>query len=287
MTNDFSTKEIILVPTDFSEVCEQTINKAATLAKKMNKQIMILHVFDNKTIEMLNTLKKGEEFLVELLAERIKELEETYKIKADFTIRHGDIFEKIGEVAEELNAFFIVMGTHGKVGLQQKLFGSRAMRVVDNSPVPILILQINAPELEMKNILFPLNINANVRQKVGWTAVFASIFKANVHMYRFYEKEGEINEQKQIIILKQITDYFHKFDVTTSDEIAPATGNFGDQILDCAHNINAGMIVIMATQNRFFNINFGEYDEKMIFNKYNIPVLLVNPKFSDTIQIGG
>lgn len=287
MTNDYSTKEIILIPTDFSEVCEQTINKAAALAKKMNKQIMILHVFDDKTFEMLNTLKKGEEFLVELLSERVKELEDAYQIKADFTIRHGDIFEKIGEVAGELNAFFILMGTHGKVGLQQKLFGSRAMRVVDNSPVPVLILQSNAPELEMKNILFPLNINANVRQKVSWTAVFANIFNANVHIYRFYEKEGEINEQKQKVIFEQIADYFHNFEVSTSDEIAPATGNFGDQILDCAHKINAGMIVIISTQNRFFNINFGEYDEKMIFNKYNIPVLLVNPKFSDTIQIGG
>ncbi|MDD4848471.1 MAG: universal stress protein [Bacteroidales bacterium] len=287
MTNDFSSKEIILVPTDFSEVCEQTIDKAASLAQKMNKKLMILHVFDNKTIEMLNTLKKGEEFLVEIMSERVKQLIKQFSINADFTIRHGDIFEKIGDVATELEAFFIIMGTHGKVGLQQKLFGSRAMRVVDNSPVPILILQSNAPELEMKNILFPLNVNANVRQKVGWTAVFANIFNANVHIYRFYEKEGEINEQKQKVILKQITDYFHDFDVTTSDEIAPATGNFGDQILDCAHHVGAGMIVIMSTQNRFFNINFGEYDEKMIFNKYNIPVLLVNPKFSDTIQIGG
>lgn len=286
MKDDIKTKEVILVPTDFSEVCEQTIERSAGIAKVMNKKLVILHVFDTKTIEMLNTLKKGEEFLVEMLSNKVKEISEKYKIKCDFTIRHGDIFSKIGEVAGDLNAFFIVMGTHGKVGLHQKLFGSRAIKVVDNSPVPVLILQLNTPEFQLKNIMFPLNINANVRQKVGWTAAFATVFNANIHIYRFYEEEGELNDHKQRLILKQITDYFDSFDVKYTDEIAPKEGNFGDQILETAHNIGAGMIVIMSTQNRFFNLSFGEYDEKMIFNKYNIPVLLVNPKYSGTIVFG-
>lgn len=287
MTNSFFSKEIILVPTDFSEICEQTIDKAADLAKKMNKQLMLLHVFNSKTVDLLNTLKKGEEFLVELMSERVKKVHNQFEIKADFTIRHGEIFSKIGEVAEEINAFIIVMGTHGKIGLNQKLFGSRAMKVVDHSPVPVLVLQQNAPEFDLKNIMFPLNINTNVRQKVGGTAVLANAFNANVHIYKYYEKEGDMNEQKQAIITKQIVDYLDEFDIKTTEEVAPPTGNFGDQILESAHKIGAGLIVIMTTQNRFFNLNFGEYDEKMIFNPYNIPVLMVNPKFSGQITVGG
>lgn len=287
MTDSYFSKEIILVPTDFSEVCERTIDKAADLAKKMNKQLMLIHIFDNKTVELLNTLKKGEEYLVELMSERVKKIHSQFKIKADFTIRHGEIFSKIGEVAEELDSFIIIMGTHGKIGLNQKLFGSRAMKVVDHSPVPVLVLQLNSPNFDLKNIMFPLNINTNVRQKVGWTAVLASVFNANVHIFKYHEVEGDMNEQKQSIITKQIVDYLKEFEVSTTEEVAPSTGNFGDQILDCAHKIGAGLIVIMTTQNRFFNLNFGEYDEKMIFNQHNIPVLLVNPKFSGQITIGG
>ena len=49
--------------------------------------------------------------------------------------------EPLVDVAEECEADMIIMGTHGRKGIDRILFGSVAEKVVKNSPIPVLTIR--------------------------------------------------------------------------------------------------------------------------------------------------
>ena len=51
-------------------------------------------------------------------------------------MREGNITEQINEVAEEMEANFIVIGTHGSTGFRNFVFGNHTNTVVKKSPIP-------------------------------------------------------------------------------------------------------------------------------------------------------
>ena len=54
---------------------------------------------------------------------------------------HGPVAQTILEVAKEEKVDLIVMGTHGRAGVEKFLFGSVAQKVVQHSEVPVLTLK--------------------------------------------------------------------------------------------------------------------------------------------------
>ena len=52
----------------------------------------------------------------------------------------GDAAEKIIEYIEDQNIDLVIMGTHGRKGMDKIIFGSVAERVVKTSPVPVMVV---------------------------------------------------------------------------------------------------------------------------------------------------
>jgi len=59
---------------------------------------------------------------------------------AEATLAEGVPHVEIVRLAGEIGADLVVMGTHGRTGLQHVLLGSVAERVVRSSPVPVLVV---------------------------------------------------------------------------------------------------------------------------------------------------
>jgi nucleotide-binding universal stress UspA family protein len=60
-------------------------------------------------------------------------------VAADTMIVHGTPFHEIIETAKTKQVDLIVMGTHGRTGLQHLLIGSVAERVVRLAPCPVMV----------------------------------------------------------------------------------------------------------------------------------------------------
>ena len=54
----------------------------------------------------------------------------------------GIPYDEIIKKAQEFNADLIVLGTHGRTGLDHVLFGSTAEKVVRKSPIPVMTIRI-------------------------------------------------------------------------------------------------------------------------------------------------
>jgi nucleotide-binding universal stress UspA family protein len=67
-------------------------------------------------------------------------------VKAQGRVVSGYAAEEIIEQARDYGADLIVMGTHGRVGLDRILFGSVAEKVVKSSGIPVLTVRPEASE---------------------------------------------------------------------------------------------------------------------------------------------
>lgn len=268
-------KKFILVPTDFSDVCDNAISYGAKLAGFLGHNLTILHIIDKKTLADLKKEKLDITSVNKKLDAIAKKTAKKYGIEVSSFSQEGSIFTTIGKIAKETNANLLILGTHGKVGLKQKIGGSFAKKVVTTSPVPVIVVQKGTKfNKAFKNIIFPVSTTAEVRQKVKWAVIIANAFKSKIHLFELFQV---VEEDKKIMqgIIKQITREFDKHEVKYVHALADKKINFGKQLLDYASSNKADLISIMTTPSIDFIL--GPYDEQMIFNQHEIPVMCINP----------
>ncbi len=260
---------IILVPTDFSEVCENAMNQGVEAAKYLGYKIVLLHIIDKNTKTQLK--KEGQDLSsinkrLEALAGDIR----TRGVTVEAISKEGDIFYTIGEVARDIGANLMYLGTHGKVGMQ-KLTGSFALKVVTSSPVPVVVVQKRPFDQGYKKIVLPITSDAGPWEKTKWASFIAKNFDAEIHLYTM--DTPELKEAVDII-----TNHFDKESV--SYKIVKADGaHFSKQVIDYATANLCDMVMIMTNPDKSFTkFILGSYDEEMMFNTSQIPVMCINPR---------
>jgi len=89
---------------------------------------------------MINSM---EEAIMEGAKRKMEEFAQTYfndYRTLQTAVLPGDAAEEIMAYASSRQIDLIIMGTHGRKGLEKVLFGSVAERVVKNAPVPVLVV---------------------------------------------------------------------------------------------------------------------------------------------------
>jgi nucleotide-binding universal stress UspA family protein len=262
---------IILVPTDFSEATENATNQAAQAAKAFGYEVKLLHVIDKNTKAFLKNESLNAESLDVRLEAIASEIHEKYGIKAGFIAREGDIFTTISDVATEIGANLIYLGTHGKVGIQ-KLTGSFALKVITSSPVPTVSVQKRKFNKGYSKIVLPITSDFGPWEKTKWASFIAKEFDASIEIYQL---EGATVDEA----VKTITSNFDKEGVKYSVKVTDKSGNFSDKVIDYATSIDADMIMIMTKMDSSWtNFLLGSYDEEIIFNTSQIPTMCINPR---------
>jgi nucleotide-binding universal stress UspA family protein len=135
----------ILVPTDGSDASTQAVEHAVALAAEHDATVHVLYVVDASSYASLDV---GTEMIFEALrdeGESVTATAETAAAEADVPVEsevvEGDVHRAILDYAAAHDADLIVMGTHGRRGLDRYLLGSVTERIVRSSPVPVLTVR--------------------------------------------------------------------------------------------------------------------------------------------------
>lgn len=270
----------ILVPVDFTSVSENAINHAENLARHIEGEIHLLHVVGKKS------LLEEAETRMNAYTEMVDKQYDQVKISC--SVRQGNIFEDIGEVAVQIDASLIVMGTHGLRGMQF-LVGSNALRIVSSSETPIIIVQERGIRAEgYDDIIVPLDLEKETKQKLTIVAKMAKYFNSRVHLISPFEKDEYLknsldrNLQYAADMMAQ-AGIEHTVKVLDKD-----AGDFDDELISYAVVKEADLITIMnLRESSLAGLLGGGYTQKIITNEAQIPALLINPAQTGHVDIFG
>ncbi len=279
-------KNTILVPTDFSEVCNNAMNHACDLAKELGLKVIALHIITKETKTFLDSQNLEKNSLEQRLRDYVNGKKAEFEVETDYILKEGSIFEEIGTISKEQNSVFVVLGTHGKVGFQ-RLTGSFALKVINNTEIPTIVVQRKPIKSgSYKNIIFPLTAFSEDRQKVKIAMAFAKIFDATIHIFPKYESD-KYAKAKIIGIVKQILDIFDENGVKYCKKLPDeSAGNFSKQVVDYAV-INDADLIMIVTGSSLNLPMFDSTEEQIIFNSSQIPAMCINPARVTKIYSGG
>ncbi len=147
----------ILYPTDFSRGARVAMDHVISLAQDYNAKLILLHVIQDISVaewfipsslsvaELLEDLEKNAGKEIDALGDEI-----AAKVKTvEKIVVRGMPFVEIIRTARETNADLIVIGTHGRTGMDHVLFGSTAEKVVRKAPCPVLTVRMAGKEFKM------------------------------------------------------------------------------------------------------------------------------------------
>lgn len=258
----------LMVPWDFTQVAEYALEHAVKIAKIDGNPIYLAHI----------TKKKDEvERFKGILDVYAGEAFQKYSIKPKVIVKSGTIFTSIGEIADEIDAEMVVMGTHGMKGMQ-KLTGSWALKVIVSSKVPFVVVQSPPEDNNFEHIVLPVDFRKEDKEKVNWLVYLYNHFDSKIHIIKPEKSDKRLSKgvSQNIMFTKKILNKKHvKYDIISAE----GKKSFAKETIEYAIKIKAELIVIMTTK----NIGLADYvmgadEQYIIANSAKIPVMCINPR---------
>ncbi len=263
-------KKPILVPTDLTSAAECAVDHAIEIAARLfHHRVILLHVLQKR--------QRSNEDIKLKLEQISSKLNEDTGVEVSYIITEGSIFSTISELAEDLNAELIIMGIHGKKGLQH-LTGSHAYRVITSSKAPVMVVKKKHNHRGYDNIVLPIDFSHESTQKVNEAVKYARYFNATIHIIGFLDTKSSVLKIKKEVIVRSVADYIKQADVNAVAEIiVKPKAAAHNAVLSYAEKINADMIMIIAEANDRFAGIFSSNSAEEIVDNSDCPVLSVIP----------
>jgi len=129
--------DTILVPTDGSKFASKAEDVAIELAKKVEAKIVAVYVIDEKLIYPYSVLEEeGNNIL-----KNVREKGEKEGVPVEEILIVGNPVHDMNKIAKKSNADTIVIGTHGRSGLEKLLMGSVAESTIKSTDIPVLLVK--------------------------------------------------------------------------------------------------------------------------------------------------
>lgn len=271
----------ILIPYDFSETSDLSLEHGVFMAKLMKAEIYLLHIVETTTFPssishaFSGFEKKVEEASNENLKALADKLHASHGIPVKILTEVGRIYKRIVHVAKQAHIDIIIMGTHGAGG-HSYIIGSNTTRVVQEAPCPVISVQTHAKKVGFTKIAVPIDDSAESRQKVNFALEIARKYNSNVVVIGLMRKGNEDYERKFKIKIEQVEKFLLDHGIHT-DVIYKQGDDLSKGTLQSAEEIDADLVVIMTEQEpSITGLLMGSYATRVI-NGSKIPVMTIRP----------
>ena len=271
--------KLIVYPTDFSDCAKNAMTYTIAMGKALKCKIKIVHAIEISSLAsyeenpniLLNTIRSLEEQAKKELVRLKKEIE-AFDLECEYDIVQGrTLFLK--EYIENLNPLMIVMGTIGKNGLENKIFGSLAAQVIYNPKSIVLAIPQKATFNSLSEIVFATDYHIKDKVCIEFIKKLTKHFSANLRIIHICENE-EYLEQKRNFLLKLENEISQ---VITSQNIYSELlygESVDDTLLEFLENAKPDMLALITRKRNFIERIFDKSLSKKMVNHTNVPVLV-------------
>lgn len=173
----------VLVPTDGSDCADAAVQYAEDLAGRYGATVHVLSVVDSRPLENVPHREQVTDEYTEI-AERTGAELSAPDISVTEAVQTGVPHSAILEYAADREIDLVVMGTHGRTGVERYLLGSVTEKVVRLSDVPVLTVSLTddgTVSFPYEEILVPTDGSAGAETAVGPALEIARTDGARIH----------------------------------------------------------------------------------------------------------
>jgi nucleotide-binding universal stress UspA family protein len=264
----------IIVPVDLSDESLNGLNLAFMLAAKTGTNILLAHVIVKNTGDYYEQAEKEKQIAQKKFEGILREYKEKVRLNfsLSYIIKEGNIFKEIADLADKHEDALTVLSTHGTSGFEELFIGGNAYKIVSHSRNPVITVRRSKIPSNIDNIVLPLDITFQTREKVPYTVNLAKTFGSKIHLLTIRLSNLKSIEKKLHQYAEQVASYIESHKIPYVMENLHGS-NLTDLTLDYSRSINADLISIMTEQEKSVsNLLLGNFAHQMI-NKAYIPVL--------------
>lgn len=141
----------IVLPVDFGDKTEQLVEGAITFAKQLGAKINLIHVapmeigfaIGDMGYQYFPEIEENEIREELVLLNKINQRILSQDVDCEHLLKQGVAKDIILEYADNKNADYIVMGSHGRSGIYDVFVGSLTKGITRDSKIPVLVLPIH------------------------------------------------------------------------------------------------------------------------------------------------
>lgn len=274
----------ILYPTDYSENSVSALTYAFEVARQLNAQLNVLHVYDYPTVLQTKVSEPFPDLAKDAYREHMKKLEDFLSrnlAKSQkrvplhaMVMEHRSVVGGIIKEARESKADLVIAGMKGGSGLRESIMGSIARGLIEKSPCPVLTIPPDSSYNSIKTFVYGATVEhadkAVLRQLVTFAKPFKAIIKV-VHISSANNVESESGIRQVIESLKQEMHY------EGIDYASLVSENVFDALRIYAGDENADILVMLEHKARPFVESLFHRDLVKKMEAYGrIPLLAYN-----------
>jgi nucleotide-binding universal stress UspA family protein len=277
----------ILIPTDFSEQSIQAIKYAQIIAKTIHTQLHFIYVIEGAEHNTRIQNDKQDDFIkknIRLKFETI--ISNSFDIddpeSFELYIEKGKVYDRILEKAAAINAKLLIMGCNSAGDYKNRFLGSNALRIMRSCPVPVLSSNQHSQLLRFKNIILPVDLSKDTRDKLNKAIALAKLNSEiilNIVTVVFDADEFLINRLgQQLVEMKLIIE---KSKIKYTAEIIKSSLGYeslGEIISDYSRKVQGDVIMLMTQQEISHTPYFVSSLAQEIINISEVPVMTIAPK---------
>lgn len=212
---------VIVVGVDFSEASELAVHRAFELAAEQARaEVHLVNVvqtygpqvayempMDASALTVLSVAEARERFKTyadQALARFAAQNPEKRAPRAFTHVRFDSIADEIAQIAADLEADLVVVGTHGRRGLSRVLLGSSAEATVRLAPCPVLVVRPKALPDAPPRIEPPCPRCVEARRSSGGTELWCETHRERHGQRHTYNQRDRVSSDVEMpLTMKQ------------------------------------------------------------------------------------
>lgn len=279
----------IMIATDFSPASEAAVTYAAALARRFSSRLTVTNVID------LSVATRSDAAVVGLPIDRLRH-ESAENMDRTLSQLLGSGLQVDGKTVEAHqpaaavvrlaldNTDLLVLGAHGRAGLEKLIGGSFAEGAIHHAKCPVLTIGPNVKpaqvdRLSFKNILFATDLHHQTSEKVAIALAFAHDSIAQVYLCHVIEHPksslADALDQEfktETALREMIPDAVYEW---CSPEVGVDFGKPAERILQLAEKTEADLIILGARRSATWFAHFAPGVTGRVIAKAKCPVMTI------------
>jgi nucleotide-binding universal stress UspA family protein len=210
-----------------------------------------------------------------------KQTETESGVPTEYMNVKGNIYSEVTHIAEDIKATLVMVGLESHM-TTKNIIGESASKMIRECHQPIITIRGKENKEGCENILLPLDLSRESREKVDLAIQFAHYFGASIRILSVFSLSDAAYENQLLAYANQVKLYIKGKGISCSNK-SLATDHVADTIVEYANKVESDLIVIMNKPTLNIKEYFSGTEAQKVVDISNIPVMTINPSKKESL----